>query len=145
MITICSIYPALLCSPIPLIHLQQCVGMSDLIALLSRKSQSRSCPACGNLEPIDDVHIESPFKAVCAAAKKGCESCALLRHAIHDCLPEAIVSDAQSPVLIIVRRSILREFVEVAVRFAQPEKIVVLDLFVSPSASPLSDLYLFTC
>lgn len=108
--------------------------MSNLISPLKRKSKNQLCPACGDLEPIDDGHIESPFKAICAAAKKGCESCALLRHAIHECLPEAVVSDAHIPVSIVVRRSILREFVEIAVRFARPAKAAVLDLFVLPGA-----------
>jgi hypothetical protein len=109
--------------------------MSNLISLFRRKPRSGVCPACGDLEPIDDGNIESPFKAVCAAAKHGCESCSLLRHAIHDCLPEAVVSDTQKSVYLVVRRSILRDFVEIAVRFAQPTKVVVLDLFVSPSMS----------
>lgn len=108
--------------------------MSNLISMLKSKSKNRLCPACGDLEPIDDGHIESPFKAICAAAKKGCESCSLLRHAIHECLSEAVVANAQEPVYVIVRRSILREFVEIAVRFAQPGNTTVLDLFVLASA-----------
>lgn len=107
--------------------------MSNLISIFRRKSQSRVCSACGDLEPFDDGNIDSPFKAVCAAATKGCESCSLLRHAIHDCLPEAVGFNAQNPVFIVVRRSILRDFVEIAVRFAQPARIVVLDLFISTS------------
>jgi hypothetical protein len=109
--------------------------MSSLISLLRRKPNSLVCLTCGELEPVDDGNIESPFKDVCAAAKKGCESCSLLRHAIHDCLPQAVVEDVQNPVYVIVRRSILREFVEIAVRFGQGATIVVLDLFVSPSRS----------
>ncbi|QDS71923.1 hypothetical protein FKW77_000564 [Venturia effusa] len=107
--------------------------MSNLISLARRKAKSRLCLACGDLEPIDDGHVESRFKAICAAAKKGCESCSLLRHAIHGCLPEAIVADTQSSIVVVVRRSILREFVEIAVRFAESAKTEVLDLFVSPN------------
>lgn len=112
------------------IHHQHFVGMLNPLSLLKRKSKKRLCPACGDLEPIHDGHIESPFKAICAAAKHGCSGCSLLRHAIRECMPAA------EAVSIVVRRSILRDFVEIAVGFARPgdSKTAVLDLFVSPSA-----------
>jgi hypothetical protein len=119
--------------------------MSNFISLFRRKSQIQVCSACGDLEPIDDGNIDSSFITVCAAAKKGCESCSLLRHAIHDCLPEAVVSDAKNPVFVVVRRSILRDFVEIAVRFAQPVKIIVLDLFILTSKYFCFENLCFTC
>jgi hypothetical protein len=92
-----------------------------------------TCAGCGNLDPDEDSNHESSFQHVCAAAGKGCESCALLRHAIVDCLPEVALIRT-SAVYVIVRRSILRDFIEVVVRCEQPARTVVLDMFIAGGA-----------
>jgi len=112
--------------------------MSQLLA----KASTRICGACGDLEPVDDGHIEAQLREVSAFADKGCESCALLRKAIYDCVPEAVVSDADAEfrTYVVVRKAILREFIEVVVRFGHPSKTVVLDVFVSPSMSQVIEM-----
>jgi hypothetical protein len=88
------------------------------------------CQSCRDLDPNEDSSHESSFESLCATAGKGCESCALLRHAIVDCIPEVALVKTSS-VHVAVRRSILREFIEVAVRCEQPARTVVLDLFIA--------------
>jgi hypothetical protein len=101
---------------------------------IERFSPSQSvCPSCGNLEPDEDSNHETSFQYLCATAGKGCESCALLRTAIIDCIPEVALVKA-SAVTVVVRRSILRNFIEVVVRCEQPARTVVLDLFITGSA-----------
>jgi hypothetical protein len=92
-----------------------------------------TCRSCGNLDPDDDSNHETSFQSLCMTAGKGCESCALLRHAIIDCIPEVALINT-SAIYVVVRRSILREFIEVVVRCEQPARTVVLDLFTTSGA-----------
>jgi hypothetical protein len=91
-----------------------------------------ACLVCGDLEPVDDANIESSFNAVCDSADKGCESCILLRQTVVDCASEVVVQNDPSPIYVVVRRSILRSFIEVAVRSVRPAKTVIVDIFIPP-------------
>lgn len=90
-----------------------------------------ACPNCGDLEPVDESNLDCTLNALWATADTGCESCVLLRHAIVDCIPEFIVDRDSCAVHVAIRRSILRDFIEVAVQSDQLAKTVILDFFIT--------------
>lgn len=85
------------------------------------------CPSCSELSPPSESDTTTTLTELAKAAGKGCETCALINHAIHECLPEVLATDADS-VTISVRQAIMRSFVEVVVKWS--ERAVTLDLFV---------------
>jgi hypothetical protein len=96
-------------------------------------TQRISCQWCADLDPDDESSVQSPINAIWTSAGSGCESCALIRDAVIECAPEAVV---ESKNCVVVRKSILRHFVELVVLTEEPKDSIVLDLFVTAGAIP---------
>jgi hypothetical protein len=95
------------------------------------------CSCCEGLAPLNDADTIRTFGDIVESAAKGCESCLLIQHAVHDCVPEALVSqDAHKQVEVVIRQAIMRHFVELVVKW-EDDKAIVLDLFVDASKSTL--------
>lgn len=78
------------------------------------------CPSCQDLIPFNDEGTRISLTSVARSATAGCDSCRILRHAIHDCVPQALVSQygmEVNHVDVIIRQAIMRHFVEVVVRW----------------------------
>jgi hypothetical protein len=95
-----------------------------------------SCRTCQDLTPSSDEGTKISLSAIARSATAGCDSCRLLRHAIHDCVPQALVprrgSHGVSTVDVIIRQAIMRHFVEVMVKW-DANNSIILDLFVETS------------
>jgi hypothetical protein len=104
-------------------------------------SNLRSCQTCHDLTPLSDEGTKISLSAIARAATAGCDSCRLLRHAIHDCVPQALVprrgSHGVGTVDVVIRQAIMRHFVEVMVRWNESNSII-LDLFVATSMCNLA-------
>ncbi|KAF2430226.1 HET-domain-containing protein [Tothia fuscella] len=88
-----------------------------------------ACAYCADLNPVEDGVVKTPLQAIWASAASGkCESCIVIRDAIIECVPEATIGNKAS---IEIRRAILRQFVEIVVRFGETGRSTILDLFVT--------------
>lgn len=93
-------------------------------------SGPESCACCHDLAPPGDANTSRSLCDVENSAAKGCESCSLIRQAVHDCVPEALVSqNVENHVEVVIRQAILRHFVELVVKWDN-DKAIILDLFV---------------
>jgi hypothetical protein len=80
------------------------------------------CPSCQDLTPQNDEGSLVSLTSIARSATAGCDSCRLIRHAIHDCVPQALVSQhgtGVNAVDVIVRQAIMRHFVEVVVKWEE--------------------------
>lgn len=79
-----------------------------------------ACPFCQDLTPQSDEGTVVSLTSIARSATAGCDSCRLIRHAIHDCVPQALVSQhgtGINAVDVVIRQAIMRHFVEVVVKW----------------------------
>lgn len=96
-------------------------------------SDPNTCPSCQDLSPTNDEGTRVSLIDVARSATAGCDGCRLIRHAINDCVPQALVpQNGRTAVDVVIRQAIMRHFVEVVVKF-HGNQVVVLDLLVKPS------------
>ena len=86
------------------------------------------CPSCKDLIPFNDEGTRVSLTSIARSATAGCDSCRIIRHAIHDCVPQALVSQYGTQINsvdVVIRQAIMRHFVEVVVKWEDKSTIAL--------------------
>ncbi|KIW02620.1 uncharacterized protein PV09_06065 [Verruconis gallopava] len=93
------------------------------------------CCVCNDLVPLNDDGTTTTYLETVTSSFRGCESCALILHALNECVPEALVSEDGPPdIQIVIRQAIMRSFIELAIKWGD-HRGVILDLFVEANTT----------